>query len=278
MKIITLFIALFCFVINAHPQSEDAPGSKSLDDVIVKETFEAGKEEEKLPVILKEDFSNLVEIKERIHWSSVPWKYEGEKPSVENFTGKLSSPEYTGIVPQPAKVFYLNFEELSSWKIEIFTSDGQKFRSLSGEGNPPKYISWDGLGDDNSPITPGQSYAYSLTATDRAGNRRTFPGEAFSVNAIYMKAEDGLWIGLSNASLFSPDGYGLAYQAEDYATELVNFIYYFADEGKIIISSSHPQTDQFIAMVSKKLGKDIDFFQREPSSNLNEDCMVVKIR
>jgi hypothetical protein len=278
MKITTLIIFLFSLMINAYPQSEDTPGSKSLDDVIVKETFEAGTEEEKLPVFLKADFSNLVEIKERIHWSSIPWKYEGEKPSVENFTGKLTAPEYTGISPQPAKVFYLNFEELSSWKIDIFTSDGQKFRTLSGEGNPPKFISWEGRGDDNSPITPGQSYAYSLTATDRAGNRRTFPGEAFSVNALYLKEKDELWVGLSNASIFSPDGYGLSYQAEDYATELVNFIYYFADKGTVNISSEHPQTDQFLAMVAKKLGKDIDFFKRETVVNPTGKCMVVRIK
>ena len=108
MKRILLFLFLICLMTNGYAQSGDTTNSKSLDDVIVKETFEAGKEEEKIPVVLNADFSNLVEIKERIHWSSVPWTYEGEKPSVENFTGNLSSPEYSQISQQQAKIFYLN--------------------------------------------------------------------------------------------------------------------------------------------------------------------------
>ena len=98
------------------------------------------------------------------------------------------------------------------------------------------------------------------------------------MNALYLQEEDGLWIGLSDASIFSPDGYGLSYNAEDYATELVNFIYYFADEGMVSISSEHPQTDQFLAMVAKKLGKDIGFFNRETAANPAGKCMVVRIK
>jgi len=167
MKLSILIISIMSLMINAWGQSPETGQQKSLDDVIVKETFEAGSEEEKLPVFLKENFSNLVEIKERIHWSSVSWTYEGEKPAVETFTTRLSSPEFTGIAPAPAKVFFLNFEDLASWKIDVFTSDGQKFRSLSGEGNPPKYVAWDGRGDDNSPLALGEAYAYSFTAVDR---------------------------------------------------------------------------------------------------------------
>jgi hypothetical protein len=244
----------------------------------VKETFEAGSEEEKLPVFLKENFSNLVEIKERIHWSSVSWTYEGEKPAVETFTARLSSPEFTGIAPAPAKVFFLNFEDLASWKIDVFTSDGQKFRSLSGEGNPPKYVAWDGRGDDNSPLALGESYAYSFTAVDRAGNRRTFPGGAFSVPALYLKDDNEYWIGLSYATVFSPNGYGLTREAEDYASEVVNFITYFADEGKVSVGSDHPLTDQFIALVAKKLGTEVDFFQKEAPDNTQGKYLVWKIR
>jgi hypothetical protein len=278
MKVTISLLCLITFSLNLLAQSDENTGSQSLDDVIVKETFEAGKEEEKLPIFLKADFSNLVEIKERIHWSSVSWKYEGEKPAVENFSGKLSAPEYAGIAPQPAKIFYLNFEELSSWKIDIFTSDGQNFRTLSGEGNPPKQIAWDGRGNDNTPLVPGESYAYSLTATDRAGNKRTFPGEAFSVEALYMKDGNELWIGLSNSAIFSPDGYGLNYGAGNYAAELVNLIYYFADEGAVTIESDHPQKDQFLGILAQKIGKDISYFKQKQGSDSAEKCFVMRVK
>ena len=274
------YIMILCMVfgmINTWAQSSDSGEQKGLDDVIVKETFEAGSEEEKLPIFLKADFSNLVEIKERIYWSSVSWEYAGEEPTVQNFSGKFSSPELTGIAPEPAKVFFLNFEKLSSWKIDIFTSDGQKFRSLSGEGNPPKSIAWDGRGENNFPLIPGDSYAYSFTAIDRAGNRRTFPGGAFSVPALYLRDDDEIWIGLSYASIFSPNGYGLAIKSEDFAAELVNFIYYFANEGTVTVESDHPQTDQFIAIVAKKLGKDSEFFRRIPNTNSEGKCFVMRI-
>lgn len=269
---------MISLIINAGGQTPETGQQKSLDDVIVKETFQAGSEEEKLPVFLKADFSNLVEIKERIHWSSISWTYEGEKPAVETFTPRLSSPEFTGISSAPAKVFFLNFEDLASWKIDVLTSDGQKFRSLSGEGSPPKYVSWDGRGDDNSPLALGESYAYSFTAVDRAGNRRTFPGGAFSVPALYLKDNNAYWVGLSYATIFSPNGYGLTREAEDYASEVVNYITYFADEGKVSIESDHPLTDQFVGLVAKKLGTEVDYFHKKAPDKTQSKYLVIRIK
>jgi hypothetical protein len=277
MKKYIILSLLALGLINIKAQSDNSGEQKGLDDIIVKETFEAGSEEEKLPVSLKADFSNLVEIKERIYWSSVSWEFGGEQPTVQNFSGKFSQPELTGIAPAPAKVFFMNFEELASWKIDVFTSDGKKFRTLSGEGKPPKSIGWDGRGDDNNPLTPGESYAYSLTAIDKAGNRRTFPGGAFSVPALYLNDEDGIWIGLSYSSLFTPNGYGLAPEAENFAAELVNFIYYFSNDGSVRIDSDHPLTDTFVSLLAKKLSKETDFFEIISSAESNGKCFIMKI-
>lgn len=278
MRLIIYLISLFIFTANLWAQETEGGQQKSLDDIVVKEKFQIGSEEEKLPIVLKADFSNLVEIEERINWSSVSWHFEGEKPGFETFSSKLSAPELTGITPQPAKVFAVKFEELANWKMDIFTSDGQKFRSLSGEGNPPESISWDGLGDDNTPLVPGESYAYSFTAIDRAGNKRTLPGPSFSVPALYLKENGNVWVGLSYATIFSPGGFGLTRQADDFANEIVNCIYYFAEEGKISISSNHPLTDQFLEMVAKKIGKDVSFFHKEQDGINQDKCFVVRIK
>ncbi len=269
----------FCLLLIASgfSQTQTEEGNKALDDVIVKETFEAGTEEEKLPVYLQADFSNLVEIPDRIFWSSVEWKYNDGKPTSTLFDCKLTSPELCQIIPAPAKVFHLNFKDLASWKINVFTSDGQNFRSLSGEGDPPKSISWDGRGTDGNPLVPGEHYSYSFTATDKAGNRRTFPGEAFIVPALYLTSEKGIWIGLSYSSLFSPEGYGLARSADDIAKELVNFVYYFSKEGKITVHSNHPDTDKFLNMLAPKLGRDVSFFQREMVPGNSQNCFVMLI-
>ena len=114
MTRIIYLISLIILASNLPAQETETGQQKSLDDIVVKEKFQIGSEEEKLPVVLKADFSNLVEIEERINWSSVAWHFEGEKPGFETFSSKLSSPELTGVSPQPAKVFTVNFEELAS--------------------------------------------------------------------------------------------------------------------------------------------------------------------
>jgi hypothetical protein len=276
VSIILYFLAIF--TVNLWSQQTDSNQQKGLDDIIVKETFQVGTEEEKLPVTLNADFSNLVEIEERIHWSSVAWNFEGEKPGFESFSGKMSSPELTGISPQPAKVFTLNFVEIANWKIDIFSSDGQKFRSLNGDGNPPKSVAWDGLGDDHSPLIPGESYAYSFTAIDRAGNKRTFPGSAFSVPALYLRDGDVIWVGISSSTLFSPGGFSLTRDADKYASEIMNLIYYFSKDGEISISCKNTLTDQFAALIANKLGKDISFLQRTPDEHFQDRCLVVRIK
>jgi len=269
---------LIILTVNLQAQETETGQQKSLDDIVVKEKFQIGGEEEKLPVVLKADFSNLVEIEERINWSSVSWQFEGEKPGFETFSSKLSAPELTSITPQPAKVFTVTFEELASWKMDIFTSDGQKFRTLNGEGNPPEAIPWDGLGDDNSPLIPGESYAYSFTAIDRAGNKRTLPGPSFSIPALCLRDNGYVWVGLSYATIFSPGGFGLTRQADDYADELVNYIYYFSEDGDINISSGHAQTEQFLELLAKKLGRDISYFQKEQNDKYQDKCLVVRIK
>ena len=272
MKFYSTLVISFLLFTLAAAQAPANSGNQALEDVVVKGTYQLGADKEKLPVILKADFSNLVEIPERIHWSVVNWQLGGGQTTLNLFEYKTSTPQLVGIIPAPAKVFQLNFKDLSSWKIVIFTSDGRNFRSLSGEGDPPKSVAWDGRGDDGTPLLPGEPYAYSFTAVDRAGNRRTFPGEAFSVSSIYLQNEEGVWIGLANTCLFSAEGFGLLKTAEEYASELVNFIYYYSPSGKIKIQSNHSDTDKFLEILAQKLGRDISLFERIPANAAVDNC------
>lgn len=269
-----LLIFLLLLTSIGFGQSSSDETNNSVNDVVIKETYETGTEEEKHPIVLKSDFKDLVEIQERIQWSSVPMAYSGEYSTFNLFEFKTSAPELVGIMPAPAKVFHVNFSDLASWKLNIFASDGSSFRTLSGEGTPPPSIAWDGRGDSGEHLTPGHQYSYSFTAIDKAGNRRTFPGESFSVPAIFLRNDEDVWIGLSNDLLFSPLGYGLLKSAEKFSRELVNFIYYYGDKGKIKIQSSHPDTDKFLELVAKKLGKDVKFFKKVSKSNA-QNCFMM---
>ena len=270
-----ILLLLLILMSNVFSQDQTAAENRGLDDVVIKETYETGTEEEKLPVFLKADFSNMVEIRERINWSSVPWSTGEPNLSSHLFECQTSSPEMVEIGPAPAKVFHVDFEDLASWKLDVLTGDGTIFCSLKGEGDPPNLIPWDGHGDSGSPLTPGEQYAYSFTATDKAGNRRTFPGEAFSVPALYLNTENGLWIGLSNSLLFSPEGYGLLNAAESYSTELSSLIYYYSNGGSIRIQSEHPDTERFLELLAKKLGKDVTYFEKIANKGPEKNCFVM---
>jgi hypothetical protein len=265
MKYCCLLIMLsgmFSLIIS---QTDENVDNQTLDDVVVKETYEAGFEEEKLPVFINADFTNIVEIKERINWSAVDWKGGESNLSTSLFELHYSAPELVGIKPPPARAFQVNFEELASWKLDIFTSDGKLFRGLGREGSPPAQITWDGRSDTGEPLIPGEQYAYSFTATDKAGNRRTFPGEGFSIKALYLTEENTVWIGIATDELFSPDGFGLTQHAAEYSRELTNLIYYYGNIGLIKISSDHPETEKFLELLTEDLGAEVKFIRREPS-------------
>ncbi len=262
------YLMVFLLSFNTMILAQEAESGQSLDDVIVKETYQAGSEEEKLPVYIDADFTNIVEIKERLNWGVVDWTITETNAAPEFFDFRFSSPELTEIIPEPAKMFHVNFEELANWKLEIFTSDGNVFRNLKGEGHPPSAIAWDGRGNSGEPLIPGEQYAYSFIAVDKAGNSRTFPGEGFSINALYLSDENCIWIGISNSVLFSPDGYGLTNTAANYSRELVNFIYYYAQKGIVKIQSNHPDTGKFLQLLAENLGTEVNYFQREtPNGN-----------
>lgn len=260
-----LLMFLSCLFTLVLSQTDENVGNQALDDVVVKETYEAGFEEEKLPVFIDADFSNIIEIKERINWSVVDWKVGGSDLYSNLFELHFSAPELVGIKPPPAKTFQVNFEQLARWKLDIFTSDGKLFRSLGNEGSPPSQITWDGRSDAGVPLIPGEQYAYSFTATDKAGNRRTFPGEGFLVKALYLTEENTVWIGISDDELFSPDGFGLTQDAVEYSRELTNFIYYYGNIGQIKVSSNHPDTEKFLKLLAENLGEEVKFIRIEHS-------------
>lgn len=273
MKICVL-ILLIGIMSTGFTQDTSGVRNQILDDVVIKETYEVGTEEEKMPIRLRSNFTNLVEIRERINWSSVPWSNE-DLSKFQLFECGISSPELVEINPEPAKVFHVNFENLAHWKLDILSSDGIVFFTLNGENDPPESIAWDGRGNSGDPLIPGEQYAYSFTATDKAGNRRSFPGEAFSVPALCLTTVEGAWVGLSNTLLFSSNGYGLSSTAENYSNELANLIYYYSTNGTIKIESQHPDTQKFLELLAQKVGLDVSYFEVLNDPKPQKNCFMM---
>jgi hypothetical protein len=82
-------------------------------------------------------------------------------------------------------------ENVERWRLVIADSRGGEVARFEGKGRPPKEIAWDGRSKDGAVAQPGRTYSHVLEAWDKAGNRRTFMGKGFSVNAYRLPTPSG---------------------------------------------------------------------------------------
>lgn len=92
-------------------------------------------------------------------------------------------------------------KDVVSWKLIVADSRGQTVASYEGKGDPPKEIAWDGRSQSGSPVTPGLTYSYVFEARDRAGNKRNFVGQGFTVSAYRLDGPSGPVLVLSGRDL-----------------------------------------------------------------------------
>lgn len=86
--------------------------------------------------------------------------------------------------------FRPQLEDVESWQLTILDSRSDTVAVFAGRGEPPEEIPWDGMRLDGEPAPPGLVYSYVLEASDKAGNRRTFPGEGFELPP-YRRSDNG---------------------------------------------------------------------------------------
>ncbi len=100
------------------------------------------------------------------------------------------------------------------WKLAVANAHGETVASYEGQGDPPKEIAWDGRARDGAPVVPGLTYSYVFEARDRAGNKRNFVGDGFTVAAYRLDAAGGPLLVLSGRDLVAPAGATGAYDAK----------------------------------------------------------------
>lgn len=101
-------------------------------------------------------------------------------------------PWLDGFATGPVARFNPNVTEVDRWRLVVADSRGQEVAAFEGKGRPKKEIVWDGRAADGSMALPGLTYTYVFQAMDRAGNRRNFVGEGFSVPAYRRGNESGI--------------------------------------------------------------------------------------
>lgn len=80
---------------------------------------------------------------------------------------------------------------VARWQLEIVDAGGAVVRTQTGEGTPPRELTWDGLRDDGTPVPAGLACSHVLTARDKAGNARRFVGDSFTLPAYRVETATG---------------------------------------------------------------------------------------
>ena len=101
--------------------------------------------------------------------------------------------------------FRPDLKGVESWKLTIVNARGEAVASYQGHGEPPREIAWDGRSAGGAPVVPGLTYSYVLEAHDKAGNKRNFVGEGFTVNAYRLDTPNGPTLAFSGRQLPSQD-------------------------------------------------------------------------
>lgn len=114
-------------------------------------------------------------------------------PESFDFTGPLYARSVTERAPHapepwldsfrdgPVARFTPNVSGVASWSLEVADSRGSDVAHFKGDGKPPKEITWDGRRADGNLARTDLTYSYVLNAMDKAGNKRSFVGNAFEI-------------------------------------------------------------------------------------------------
>lgn len=111
--------------------------------------------------------------------------------SAQNTDPHLARPWLRGFAIGPVARFRPQVTDVERWSLAIADSRGRTVATYTGRGTPPREIAWDGKMQDGSLVVPGLTYSYVFQAFDRAGNKRNFLGNGFTVSAYRVDGKDG---------------------------------------------------------------------------------------
>lgn len=96
------------------------------------------------------------------------------------------------------KVNYSDRTPIKEWKITIFSSMGEPFKTFSGKGSIPEELLWDGRGDDTQLVESASEYFILVEAVDAAGNRGFSNRDKIDIDVLVVVTERGLLMRISN--------------------------------------------------------------------------------
>jgi hypothetical protein len=103
----------------------------------------------------------------------------------------LARPWLHGFASGSVARFQPSVKGVERWKLLVANSRGETVTTFEGRGEPPKEIAWDGRARSGAPVVPGLTYSYAFEAYDKAGNKRNFVGQGFTVSAYRIDGPAG---------------------------------------------------------------------------------------
>jgi hypothetical protein len=97
----------------------------------------------------------------------------------------------------PIATFRPEVNGVQKWGLEVADSRGKTVARFQGDGKPPKEITWDGTTIDGGAARSDLTYSYVLNATDKAGNKRSFVGDSFTIPPHATQNKDGVSMSFS---------------------------------------------------------------------------------
>lgn len=279
MRTIIVMGIIFLWIVPVRAQEQSAQAqqdsSTNLADVVVQAEYEGTIVEDKIPFHFDPEYNDVVQLPDRIQWYSLQPESETGPENTSSMQLRLPDTQMAAIRVGVVREFQLKFKNLKRWQFIILSEAGKPVRTFSGEGDPPHILTWDGFGDDGSLFIPGQQYNFAFTAVDMAGNKRTFPGNAFSLPAVCLQDSQGVHIGLAHTVLFSPHGFGLLPNAAAFIDEAAMLVRYFSTRGYITVDSAHPLRQDAIDLLREQLPVDDSFIVIRNSSS---PCLWIHVQ
>ena len=97
----------------------------------------------------------------------------------------------------PVARFRPEVNGVEKWGLEVADSRGKTVARFQGDGKPPKEITWDGTTIDGGSARSDLTYSYVLNASDKAGNKRSFVGESFTIPPHVSADKNGVSMSFS---------------------------------------------------------------------------------
>jgi hypothetical protein len=121
--------------------------------------------------------------------------------SAENRSPYVAHPWLSHFASGTVARFHPDVKGVDHWKLSVANARGEVVTTFQGSGEPPREITWNGLAANGTPVLPGLTYSYVFEAHDRAGNKRNFVGEGFSVSAWRLETPAGPVLAFSGSEL-----------------------------------------------------------------------------